>query len=79
VTPRLVQTWMQRWGQRAGVGACTPHRARHTFGTRLLEATGDLRLVQEALGHKTITSTQVYTRVSSPRLRAAVGGIQWTN
>jgi site-specific recombinase XerD len=48
---------------------------RHTFATRLYEKTGYLYLVQRALGHRNITTTEVYARVSDERLRRAVSGV----
>jgi len=50
----------------------TVHSLRHTFATRLREETGDLRLVQVALGHRQLATTQVYARVEAHALRAAV-------
>ena len=47
-------------------------RLRHTFATRLNQKTGDLYLVQRALGHRQITTTEVYARVSDERLRRAL-------
>ncbi len=48
------------------------HGVRHTFGTEILEATGDIRLVQESLGHKDISTTQIYTHIVSDRKKKAI-------
>jgi integrase/recombinase XerD len=63
---------VRRYGDSVGLrDRLTPHVLRHSCATHMLDHGADIRVVQELLGHATITTTQLYTKVSTERLRAA--------
>lgn len=70
LTPRAVQLLFKTYLEEAGLdGQLTPHKLRHSFATHLLDRGADLRSVQELLGHANVATTQIYTQVTSERLK----------
>jgi len=70
LSSRSVESRLQRWGQLAGVsGTLHPHKLRHSFATEMLAHSGDLRAVQELLGHADISTTQIYTHLDFKQLQ----------
>ncbi|WP_444996358.1 tyrosine recombinase XerC [Aliikangiella sp. IMCC44359] len=69
LSPRSIQKRMEYWGKFVGLnGRLHPHKFRHSCATHLLESSGDLRAVQELLGHANLSTTQVYTHLDFQQL-----------
>ena len=70
LTPRSVQRMIKKYARKIKLPVdVTPHVLRHSFATDLLMAGGDLRSVQEMLGHKNVSTTQIYTHITNKQLR----------
>ncbi|MFT5573940.1 MAG: integrase/recombinase XerC [Cryomorphaceae bacterium] len=69
ISPRTIQQRVKHWALKQGIEiSVSPHMLRHSFASHMLESSGDLRAVQELLGHSNISTTQIYTHLDFQHL-----------
>ena len=69
INPRTIQQRVKYWAVKQGIEiSVSPHMLRHSFASHLLESSGELRSVQELLGHSNISTTQIYTHLDFQHL-----------
>jgi integrase/recombinase XerC len=69
LTPRSIERRLESWAKRCGLGVHVhPHMLRHSFASHVLQSSGDLRAVQEMLGHASVAATQIYTHLDFQHL-----------
>lgn len=80
VQGRYLRALVERLGKKAGIDkSVNPHMLRHTFATDLYRETKNLRMVQKALGHASLATTQIYTHIVDEEMEAALKGFRRGN
>lgn len=77
VSPQCVGLWLKEFAHEAGIDCrIHPHKLRHTFAIVLLEATNDIRLVSQALGHADVATTTIYTQRETENVRQLLNKVK---
>lgn len=77
IHPGVLNYWVPRLAEEAGVPRITPHQLRHISGGKVVEETSDIQVGQAWLGHSRVTTTETYSRVGEQRMREALGALNW--
>jgi len=73
---RRIEYMTAKWGERAEVANCTPHRWRHACATLMFEQGVDVRLIQRFLGHESIATTMLYTAISDSAMDRGMDALE---
>ena len=73
----ILEKQLQKLTREAGIPNCSPHTLRHTYASHLIMATGDLKTLQELLGHSSIVTTMIYAHLSKPHIKKVVDKLNY--